>query len=111
MSSLELIYTEDMEDKLTCLENHTTPLMNLIHSNTNPLLHKFKNVATENSEIPANQTGNKTADEKENEPSRRHESFVVFIGHYNEDESPDRPPEFGNVSQTGLYPEMLRAEK
>ena len=75
-----------MEDKLTCLENHTTRYMNLIHSNTNPLLQKFQNVAAENSEIPANQTGNKTADEKDNKPSRHHKSFVVFMGHYIEDE-------------------------
>ena len=111
LCSLELI-TEDVEDKLTCLENHTTPIINLTstHSNTNPLLQKFRNVATENSKVPANQTANKTADEMDNKPSKRHESFVVFMGHYNEDESTDRLPEFDNVNQDGLYPEMLQAE-
>ena len=110
-SSLELI-TEDMEDKLTCLENHTTPIINLTstHGNTNPFLQKFQNVAAVNSEILPNQTANKTADEKDNKPSKRHKSIVVFMGHYNDDESPELLPEFGNVNQSGLYPEMLQAE-
>ena len=110
MSSLELIYTEDIEDKLTCLEYHTARLINLMHSNTNPLLQKFQNDAAENNEIPATQTGNKTADEKDNKRSKRHESIGIFMGHYNEDESPDLLSEFGNVSQNGLYPKMLQAE-
>ena len=110
-SNLDLI-TEDMEDKLTCLENHTTPIINLpsTHGNTNPFLEKFQNVAAENSEILANQTANKNADEKDNKPSKRHKSIVVFMGHYNDDESPELLPEFGSVNQNGLYPEMLQAE-
>ena len=37
-------------------------------------------------------------------------SLSVFMSHYNEDESPDRPPEFGNVNQNGLSPEVLQPE-
>ena len=111
MSSLELIYTEDMVDRLVLrITPSTTHLINLIHNNTNPLLQKFQNVAAENNEFPATQTGNKTADQKENESSNRHESFVIFMGHYIEDESHDLLPAFGNVNQNGLYPKVLQAE-
>ena len=35
-------------------------------------------------------------------------SLSVFMGHYNEDESPELLPEFGNVHQIGLTPDVLR---
>ena len=97
-SRFNLQITEDLEDKLTCLNICITPHSNI---NTNPWPEKSQNVAAENSEIPANQTANKTANEKENEPSKRHESFVVFIGHYPGSE--DEPPEYRNDTDSARF--------
>ena len=90
--------TEDLEDKLTCLNTCITPHSNI---NTNPWPEKSQNVVAEDSEIPANQTANKTANEKENEPSRRHESFVVFIEHCPDSE--DEPPENRNDTDNARF--------
>ena len=85
--------------------------MTLTGSNSNPNWHqKSQNVAVpENSDITTNQTTNKTADEKENEPSKLRESFVVFIGHYENEfeEFPELRPEFAPVDYYGSNPEML----
>ena len=95
----------------TCPVTRNIPLMTLPGSNSNPSWHqKSRNVAApENSDITANQTTNKTADKKENEPSERRESFVVFIGHYENEfeEFPELRPEFAPVDYDGSNPEML----
>lgn len=94
----------------SCPVTRNIPPMILPGSNSNSLHKKSQNVgASENSDITTNQTTNKTADEKENEPSKRRESFVVFIGHYENEfeEFPELRPEFAPVDYYGSNPEML----
>ena len=94
----------------SCPVTRNIPLMTLPGSNSNSLPKKSQNVAaSENSDITTNQTTNKTVDEKENEPSKRRESFVVFIGHYENEfeEFPELRPEFAPVDYYDSNPEML----
>ena len=104
---------EEMEDNPICLANRTAPLMNLTHTNTHPWLQMSQNVTAENREIPANQTTNKTAGEKINKPSKPQESFVVFLGHYADDEPPGLMiPRLGNANHNvGFIQELLEAGK
>ena len=91
----------------TCPVTRNIPLMTLPGSNSNTWHDKSHNdAAPENSDITANQTTNNTAGEKENEPSKRHESFVVFIGHYENEfeEWPELRPEFADVGYYGVFP-------
>ena len=93
-----------------CPVTRNIPLMTLPRSNSNTWHDKSQNdAAPENSGISANQTTNNTTGEKENEPSKRHESFVVFIGHYENEfeEWPELRPEFAPVDYYGSNLEML----